>query len=76
MLTLTPLTSHCGPGRDEQAGSQQESHEVWVGQPGAGTGPDLQHVVLLQLQDVRPARGQQSLSPAAQAGHLHLSHIT
>ena len=49
MLTLTPslhpsphFRSHGGPGRDEQPGSEQESHQVWVGQPTSWGSPDLQ----------------------------------
>ena len=40
------LASHCGPGSDEQPGTQQESHEVRVGQPSAGAGADLENIVL------------------------------
>ena len=53
--------SHGSARSDEESRSEQEPGEVSVGQPGGGAGPDLQHVVLVQLQDVSPAGGEQPL---------------
>ena len=59
MLTLT---SHCGPGGDEQPGAEEESHEVGVGEPGAGTAAHLENIVLVQLHDVGAAGYEESLA--------------